>query len=64
MSHRFKGVPSGRNTSAADSGEKVEVLGGSGCQVLGHQAGTTSQEETRSFRQGEEQLSYLNLEVG
>jgi hypothetical protein len=64
VSRRFEGVPSGRNTSAADSGEEVEVLGGSGCQVLGHQAGTTGQEETRSFRQGEEQLSHLDLEVG
>ena len=31
VSRRFEGVPSGRNTSAADSGEEVEVLGGSGC---------------------------------
>ena len=61
---RLEGVPSGRNTSAADSSEEVEVLGGSGRQVLRHQAGTTSQEEARSFRQGEEQLSHLDLEVG
>ena len=64
VSRRFEGVPSGRNASAADLGEEVEVLGGSGGQVLRHQSGTSGQEEARSFRQGKEQLRHLDLEGG
>ena len=64
VSCRLEGVPSGRNTSAADSSEEVKVLGGSDRQVLRQQARTTSQEETHTFRQGEEQPSHLDLEVG
>ena len=53
-----------RKLSAIDAVAEVEVLRGSGRQVLRHQAGTTSQEEARSFRQGEEESSDLDLEVG
>ncbi|MHB1472591.1 MAG: hypothetical protein ACYCV4_03010 [Dermatophilaceae bacterium] len=59
---RLEGVSGGRNSGAVGAGEEVEVLGWPGGQVLRDERGTTGQEEALSFRQGEEELSDLDLE--
>jgi len=51
VSCRFEGVPGCGNAAGADAGEEVEVLGGSGHQVLRHQASCPSgKEATRTLR--------------
>ncbi|MEO6145075.1 MAG: hypothetical protein ABIP19_13945 [Dermatophilaceae bacterium] len=47
---------------AADDEPEVEVLGGPARQVLSHERGTSCQQKALSRRQGEEELSDLDLE--
>lgn len=60
----LEGIPGGGNTGTAGVGEEVEVLGRSGGQVLRDQGRATGLQEARGCRQGKEELSDLDLEVG
>jgi len=60
----LEGIPGCRNAGGADAREEVEVLCGPARQVLRDQGRATGEEEALSCRQGEEELSDLDLEVG